>query len=104
MTRKIIATQIAVEWNDKPKLVVLTDEMPNWVSQPFNEWLDDIEREENAFEKIEMAGNIEEKEMRRVFNLGIGFCLIVPPEVANDALNCGMKSWIIGEVNETPHS
>ena len=48
MTRKIIATQIAVEWNDKPKLVVLTDEMPNWVSQPFNEWLDDIEREENA--------------------------------------------------------
>tara|TARA_R100001443_G_scaffold25297_2_gene38126 strand:- start:2835 stop:3752 length:918 start_codon:yes stop_codon:yes gene_type:complete len=53
------------------------------------------------FTKIEMAGNIEEKEMRRVFNLGIGFCLIVPPEVVNDALNCGMKSWIIGEVNET---
>ncbi len=56
------------------------------------------------FTKIEMAGNIEEKEMRRVFNLGIGFCLIVPPEVVNDAINCGMKSWIIGEVNETPRS
>ena len=53
------------------------------------------------FTKIGMAGNIKEKEMRRVFNLGIGFCLIVPPEVVNDALNCGMKSWIIGEVNET---
>lgn len=61
------------------------------------------------FTKIEMAGDIEEKEMRRVFNLGIGFCLIVSPEVANDALwitalNCGMKSWIIGEVNETTSS
>ncbi len=58
----------------------------------------------DLFTKIEMAGDIEEKEMRRVFNLGIGFCLIVPPEVANDALNCGMKSWIIGEVNETTSS
>ena len=56
------------------------------------------------FTKIKMSGNIEENEMRRVFNLGIGFCLIVPPEVVNDALNCGMKSWIIGEVNETPRS
>ena len=56
------------------------------------------------FTKIGMAGNIKEKEMRRVFNLGIGFCLIVPPEVVNDALNCGMKSWIIGEVNETTSS
>ena len=56
------------------------------------------------FTKIKMSGNIEENEMRRVFNLGIGFCLIVPPEVVNDALNCGMKSWIIGEVDETPRS
>ena len=56
------------------------------------------------FTKIEMAGDIEEKEMRRVFNLGIGFCLIVPPEVANDALSYGIKSWIIGEVNETTSS
>ena len=56
------------------------------------------------FTKIKMSGDIEENEMRRVFNLGIGFCLIVPPEVVNDALNCGMKSWIIGEVDETPRS
>ena len=56
------------------------------------------------FTKIKMSGDIEENEMRRVFNLGIGFCLIMPPEVVNDALNCGMKSWIIGEVNETPRS
>jgi hypothetical protein len=48
MTRKIIATQIAVEWNDKPKLVVLNNDMPDWVREPFDEWLRDIENEENA--------------------------------------------------------
>jgi len=54
------------------------------------------------FNKIEQAGDIEEKEMRRVFNLGIGFCLVVPEEVVTDT-QCliadtpfGMRSWVIG--------
>jgi len=54
------------------------------------------------FNKIEEAGDIEEKEMRNVFNLGIGFCLVVPPEVVyyiqEYIQGFGMKSWIIGEV------
>ena len=33
------------------------------------------------FNKIQQAGEIEEDEMRRVFNCGIGFVIIVPPEV-----------------------
>ncbi len=33
------------------------------------------------FNKIQQAGDIEENEMRRVFNLGIGFCLVVPNEI-----------------------
>ena len=48
MKRRIVATQIAVEWNDKPKLVVLDNDMPEWVREPFDEWLRDIESEENA--------------------------------------------------------
>ena len=48
MKRRIVATQIAVEWNDKPKLVVLNNDMPDWVREPFDEWLRDIESEENA--------------------------------------------------------
>jgi len=56
------------------------------------------------FDKIKEAGDIEEEEMRNVFNLGIGFCLIVPPDVveytgdliANTPF--GMRSWTIGEV------
>ena len=36
------------------------------------------------FNKIKEAGEIEEEEMRRVFNMGIGFVLIVPPEIEID--------------------
>ena len=33
------------------------------------------------FNKIKQSGDIEEEEMRRVFNMGIGYVLIVPPEI-----------------------
>ena len=42
------------------------------------------------FKKVQQAGGIEEEEMRKVFNLGIGFCLIVPSEIEMDG--------VIGEV------
>jgi phosphoribosylformylglycinamidine cyclo-ligase len=50
---------------------------------------DSWERPE-IFNVIQEAGDIEEEEMRKVFNLGIGFCLIVPPEIEMDG--------VIGEV------
>jgi len=56
------------------------------------------------FNKIQEAGEIAEEEMRNVFNLGIGFCLVVPKEVAEHTQTLiadtpfGMQSWIIGEV------
>ncbi len=40
----------------------------------------------DIFNKIQKAGEIEEDEMRRVFNLGIGFVLIVPPEIEMDGV------------------
>ena len=48
MRKYIVASQISVEWSDDPKLVVLMNDMPEWVRQPFDEWLSDIENEENA--------------------------------------------------------
>ena len=58
------------------------------------------------FETIQNAGNISDDEMRNVFNLGIGFCLVVPAEVAEHT-QCliadtpfGMRSWVIGNVRE----
>ena len=54
------------------------------------------------FNKIQEAGDNEESEMRKVFNLGIGYCLVIPEEVVIDTQgiisNHGMKSWVIGEV------
>ena len=35
----------------------------------------------DIFNKIKLAGDVEEQEMRRVFNCGIGFCLIVPSDI-----------------------
>ena len=53
MKKRIVASQIAVEWNDKPKLVVLNNDMPDWVREPFDEWLRDIESEENTITEKE---------------------------------------------------
>jgi len=56
------------------------------------------------FNKIQQAGEIAEGEMRNVFNLGIGFCLVVPKEVAEHTQTLiadtpfGMRSWVIGKV------
>ena len=56
------------------------------------------------FNKIQEAGDIAEEEMRNVFNCGIGFCLVVPKEVAEHTQNFiadtpfGMRSWNIGTV------
>ncbi len=63
----------------------------------YNSW-----RLPDIFSKIMCAGEIVEEEMKKVFNLGIGFCVIVPSDVVNDTQdiinNTGMKSWVIGEV------
>jgi phosphoribosylformylglycinamidine cyclo-ligase len=56
------------------------------------------------FNKVMLAGEIPEEEMKKVFNLGIGYCLIVPPEnevITDIQLRIdghGFKSWTIGEI------
>ena len=55
------------------------------------------------FQKIMMAGEIPEEEMKNVYNLGIGYCLVVPEEVITDIrigiYKHGYKSWVIGNIN-----
>ena len=59
----------------------------------------------DMFEIIQNVGDISDNEMRNVFNMGIGFCLVVPQEVATLTQNLisdtpfGMRSWVIGKVN-----
>jgi len=54
------------------------------------------------FQDIMLAGEIPEEEMKKVFNLGIGYCIIIPKDAeidAHDTIDAfGYKSWTIGEV------
>jgi phosphoribosylformylglycinamidine cyclo-ligase len=52
------------------------------------------------FQLIQRAGDIPTEEMRRVFNLGIGMVLVVPPEHVAEVLTlCTEDSpRVIGEV------
>ena len=54
------------------------------------------------FYKIMMAGEIPPEEMKNVFNLGIGYCIVTSPD-GEDNIHMivnrnGLDSWTIGEV------
>ena len=57
-----------------------------------------------VFAMIRSSGDVPEAEMRRVFNLGVGFCAVVPADEVARALSAlnkaGCESWRIGEVIE----
>jgi len=57
------------------------------------------------FDRIARAGNIPERDMYNTFNMGIGMCLTVPAEQADEAVRvlnaCGEDARIIGEVIES---
>ena len=57
-----------------------------------------------VFALIRVLGNVPEDEMRRVFNLGVGFCVVVPAGEAEkglETLHCaGCAAWRIGEIVE----
>ena len=54
-----------------------------------------------VFSKIMLAGEIPPEEMMNVFNLGIGYCVVVPQEVVKDTQdiisNHELRSWVIAE-------
>jgi phosphoribosylformylglycinamidine cyclo-ligase len=61
-------------------------------------------KEPQVFALIRDLGNVPEDEMRRVFNLGVGFCAVVPAGEAEKGLEtlqgAGCAAWRIGEVVE----
>ena len=60
----------------------------------YNSW-----RLPELFSKIQLAGEILEEDMKTTFNMGIGYCLVVPDETVDDTMSLiDMKSWVIGEV------
>jgi len=62
--------------------------------------------EPSVFGLIRALGRVPEGEMRRVFNLGVGFCAVVPAGSAEGGLaalrEAGCGAWKIGAVGEEP--
>ena len=56
------------------------------------------------FMEIQRKGNVDELEMRRVFNLGIGYCVVVPANRVEFTMDIirdeDIECWEIGEVYE----
>jgi len=54
------------------------------------------------FNKVMLSGEIPEEDMKTTFNMGIGYCLVVPEEAVTDIelriYGHGLKSWTIGEI------
>jgi len=59
-----------------------------------------------VFTWLQQLGGIEREEMYHVFNMGIGFTLIVRPQFADaiqgDLTRAGSPNWVIGEIKSGP--
>ena len=57
-----------------------------------------------VFTELQRIGGVSVDEMRKVFNLGIGMAVVVPPAVAHKAIDllrtAGHRASVIGEVTE----
>ena len=58
------------------------------------------------FKWLQEVGDIPESDLWNTFNLGVGFCLVVSAETADQALQVcrdnGFESWIMGRIEEKP--
>ena len=60
------------------------------------------------FQWMQLSGDIPESDLWNTFNMGVGFCLVLPSESVDTTLQIctkhGFKSWIIGQVQEVQMS
>ena len=66
--------------------------------------LDALPAPQPVFEAVRQRGNVAIEEMYRVYNMGVGFCAVVPASSADDALAAiaaaGGEASVIGTVRE----
>jgi phosphoribosylformylglycinamidine cyclo-ligase len=57
-----------------------------------------------VFTWLQQLGNIADREMTRVFNMGVGFAIVAAPFFAHSIIEqlgqAGIEAWLIGEVKE----
>ena len=66
--------------------------------------LDALPAPQPVFDAVRRRGNVSPAEMYRVYNMGVGFCAVVPAASADDALaaiaSVGGEAWVIGTVRD----
>lgn len=76
------------------------------VEAPVSYVLDDLPEPPPVFQLIRDLGEVPQEEMYRVFNMGIGFCAVVPPESADAVCRIAARyqhrSRVIGHVTADP--
>jgi phosphoribosylformylglycinamidine cyclo-ligase len=59
-----------------------------------------------VFTWVQQLGQIDQAEMDRVFNMGVGLVLVVSPyyaeSIRHQLADCGVESWVIGRAEEGP--
>jgi phosphoribosylformylglycinamidine cyclo-ligase len=62
----------------------------------------------SLFSVLQQAGGVDQEEMFRVFNMGVGLVVVCPPEESSRIIGIiqelGMTGWVIGDVRERPSS
>jgi len=57
------------------------------------------------FRWLQEDGEVPEDDLWNTFNLGVGFCLVVSPQVLDSVLqvcqSCGHKAWEMGQIQES---
>ena len=84
----------------------LPENLPRSLPKGFSAVIDKTAWEKpEIFSWLQNAGDIPEVDLWNTFNMGIGFCLILPPAMIDGALEvCRAKdfdAWIIGEVDDS---
>lgn len=78
---------------------ILPEGLSAQIAHPLDAW-------PSVFHWIQTHGKIEQSEMCRTFNCGVGMVLVVSPDEAEDVLlhcqSMGEKAWVLGEIIATP--
>lgn len=69
------------------------------INRDFRYMIDDPLPPQPIFEFLQDEGNVEDKEMYKTFNMGMGFAMVVSPEIAGEVAE-EVEGKIIGKVEE----
>jgi len=79
----------------------IEENLPRSLPEGLGAWVDCTSwQAPQVFKTLAEAGQVEAREMYRVFNMGVGMILVAPPERLSEVLSRAGDAWEMGEVVE----